>query len=74
MGPRWRMALRTERPKDVTSSGAPARANERVRWALVLARVDGTLARSTPGADHCHQMLLLSLLRRSLRQQEEERK
>lgn len=40
----------------------------------VLARVDGTPERSTPGTDHCHQMLLLSLLRRILRQQEEERK
>lgn len=40
----------------------------------MLVRVDGTLERSTPGADHCHQMLLLSLLQRILRQREEERK
>lgn len=41
---------------------------------LVLGRVDGTLEGSTPGADRCHQMLLLALLRRSSMQQEEERK
>lgn len=41
---------------------------------LVLGRVDGTLEGSTPGADHCHQMLLLALLRRTSMQQEEERK
>lgn len=41
---------------------------------LVLGRVDGMLEGSTPGADHCHQMLLLALLQRSSMQQEEERK
>lgn len=41
-----------------------------MRWVLVLAGVDGTPERSTPGTDHCHQMLLLSLLRRILRQRQ----
>lgn len=68
--PRVLAAAAAGRLQEIASSGCAASSAPAGATGAVLAGLDGTPERSTPGTDHCHQMLLLSLLRRILRQRQ----